>query len=416
MSSGCITNVNEIFGKFDDINREIKRHLIGKYAVGEKYSTNLTVPFPIHEGDNTCNHKFNFTVDGPRCFWCNTISLLTENGEITNEPIEINHGIYNGQKIIIEKHQKTNVPFGTYEPDDVNFTSHLLSINEFISRQKMVNKSDDASHDIGISSILNSYEYPFKSRTLSGWICDEINLVKLIPYYGNINEVTFNEKMMKDVFFQIFLLSGSDFFNHGSPSSRYLSISNEKSSFKINEKKTINMNVTLFVDPGIYSSCSVDYNNRRLYFVGRHSLNEIEEPNWNINFFYGKSLNSKITKSPSMKKYLSNRILTVKPSLEMMNYIRLTGINVFPQIYFFIYITIALLNRSFFNEFINSNILPIFRRVFIENDYEKYMDMINSNLDSNPNEDELIQLLINCDLNVRIDLYQLIGYDVSSLY
>lgn len=416
MTTGCIENVDKIFREFDNITTENKRHIIGKYATGEKYHTNLLKSIPIYEGPSICHHKFDFTLDGPRCFWCNTISLLTKNGDFNNEIIEIKHGVYNGQKIIVENFEKTSNEFGRYEPDDVNFLSHLNSINDNILKQRMINKSCDASHDISISSILNSFEYPFRSRTLSGWICDKVNIVKLLPYYGNINNVNFTNKMMKDVFFQIFLLAGSDFFNHGSPSSKYLSVTNKSSSFRINENKKITMDTTLFVDPGIYSSCSVDYNNRKLYFVGQHSLTEIEQPNWNVKITLGKSANSKITKSPSIKKYLTNRILTVKLSLEMMSYIQLSGINVFPQIYLFLYMTIALLNRSFFNEFTNSDLLPIFRKIFILEDYEKYMNMIESNLDSNPNENELLLLLINCDINIRTDVYQLIGNEVASLY
>lgn len=416
MSLNCIVNCNDIFTELNKLSLETRRYLLGKYETTPTYQTDFSKIVPKHSGEKKCHLKFNFTVNGPRCFWCNTISLLTKDGDIIpNENIQIKSGTYKGQIITISKHNIPDIPFGTYRPIEFNYKSHLNIINRTISRQRMVNCSDESSHDIAISSLINSdSNLPFKSRTLGAWICDDVNVLKLVPTLGNFNVVNFNHEMMKNTFFQLFVLSATDSFSHGSPSSTNMWISNFPNSFPVGNGKKINMVTTLFLDPGIYSSYTVEYNDRRLYFVGKSSQLDIKEPNWNIGFKFdhGSGNCDNLTKSPCMKSYLEERISTIIPSMEIMNYIRFTGINVFPQIYFFIYMTIALLNRSFYNLFINSEALNIFKKVFLQGDYERYINVINQNIGQNKTADEIIQLLILSRIEIRHDTISLIKSDI----
>ena len=418
MSFNCITKTDDIFRKLNELSNETKRWLLGKYFTEEKYTTNLTKSIPIYDGESICHRKFNFTTDGTRCFWCNTFSLLSNDGEIYPDiPITIECGSYRGQKLVIEKYDKGNVPFGTYEPDDITLTSHLLNIEKTIVKQRMINRSCDASHSIAISSLINASEYPFKSRVLGGWICDKVNLIKLLPIPGNISDISFTPDMARDIFFQLFFIAGTDSLSHGSPASRHLFVASIPSKFSVG-KKNIKMLYTLMIDPDRYSSFSVDYNGRKLYFVGKHSVDSISEPNWNIGFIMGCDApgRTKLSKSPCLKKYLTSRILTITPTIEIMNYIRLTGINVFPQIYFFLYMTIALLNRSFY-ESINSNgILNLIKKVFIEDDFNSYISIIHSNQGKILTEDEILELVINSGVRIRLDLFEVLNMDVLALF
>lgn len=419
MNINCIPKSDDVFAKFIEISTENKRYLLGKYAEGITYKTDLTKSTPIYNGEKICHRKFNFTTEGAKCFWCNTIALLTSEGEIMDsEPITIKYGQYKDQNIIIKQYPKSTVPFGTYEPDTIKLKSNILTVEETLSRQRMINKSDDASHDIAISCLINSSQYPFKSNTLSGWICDKINLVKLLPKPGNVSTVSFNDRMMKNTFFQIFVMSAIRGFSHGSPSSKHLFISNFPSSYPIGGGKVINMNTTLFLDTDIYSSFEVNYNDRKLYFVGKHSVSEMNEPKLGIEILigHGKSKGTQVTKSPVMTKYNTERILTITPSMEIVNYNRFTGINIFPQFYFFIYLTILLLNKSFYDEFNKSKLVNMVKGIFIKDDYEKYMRAINLHMGTTPDADGIIKILIDSGISIRYDSLDLLKNEISSIF
>jgi hypothetical protein len=416
MSTNCILNSNDLFSELTKLNLETRRYLLGKYVTTPIYETDFTKITPIHKGEKKCHLKFNFTTDGPRCFWCNTICLLTDDGEIVEkQDIKIRSGSYKGQVITIIKHPIPEINFGSYKPINANHNSHLNTIRRTISRQRMINCSDDSSHDIAISSLINSDSIlPFKSRTLGAWLCDDVNVLKLVPTLGNFNNAIFTSEIMKSTFFQLFVLSGTESFSHGAPSGDNLWLSNFPTVFPVDKERKIKMTSMLFIDPSIYSSYTVEYQDRRLYFVGKHSDSEREEPNWNINFklINDKSYCENLTKSPCMKSYLRERISTILPSMDLMNYIRYTGINVFPQFYFFIYITIALLNKSFYDNFIISGACKIFQKVFLDNDYTSYMNVINKNIGSIKNSDQIIELLVESNIRIRHDVITIIKNDI----
>lgn len=416
--SGAIIKSDEVFTTLYNISTETKRWLVGKYFTGDIFKTDLSKAIPVYTGDSICHRKFNFTTEGTKCFWCNTFSLLTQDGEIVSkQPINIETGSFRGQKILIEKSDKPIVPFGTYEKHIINVNSHILYVEKMIRMERMINKSCDASHSIAISSLINASPVPFKSIILGGWICDNVNTVKLVPTPGNINNITFNNEMVKDMFFQLFILSGTDYFNHGSPSAKHLFVAAINSKYNKSKTEEINMKYTLFIDPDIYSSFYTEYNGRKLHFVGRHSIETIPEPNWNVKYIVGyPSQKSQITKSPCIKKYAENRIATFKPNMDMINYIRLTGINVFPSLNFFLYLTIFMTNKTFHDIFVNSSLMAILDKVFLEDDKNKYFTIIRNNFGRDFTADQIVELLIDSDINIRYDLFSLINWDIYKLY
>lgn len=416
--SGCIIKSDEVFNELSKISTETKRWLVGKYFTGEKFKTDLSKAIPVYTGNSICHRKFNFTTEGTKCFWCNTFSLLTQDGEIIpQQPINIETGSFRGQKILIEKTDKSTLPFGTYDKHIITLNSHILNVEKMINMERMINKSCDASHSVAISSLINSSPVPFKSRILGGWICDNVNTVKLIPNPGNISIITFNDAMVKDIFFQLFILSGTDYFNHGSPSAKHLFVSAIPSQYELSKDKKINMGYTLFIDPDIYSSFYTEYNGRKLHFVGRHSVETVPEPNWNVRYIVGyPSRQSQITKSPCIKKYAENRVATFKPNMDMINYIRFTGINVFPSLNFFLYLTIFMINKTFHDIFINGPLMTILDKVFMEDDKNKYFKTIQKYFGREFTADQIVEVLIESDINIRYDLFNLISKNIAGNY
>lgn len=418
MQSSCIIKTDDIFNELSKITTETKRWLVGKYFTGTEFKTDLTKAIPIYNGVKICHRKFGFTLNGSRCFWCNTFCLLTKEGEIiSGEPISIESGSFKKQKIVIIKDELPTIPFGTYEKHIVNFVSHVLNIEKMIRMERMINKSCDASHSIAISSLINSSIVPFKSRILGGWLCDTVNTVKILSNPGNLIGLNFDKIMVKDMFFQIFVLSGNDYFNHGSPATKHLSLGSMNNVFDVGNGRKINLTYTMFIDPDIYSSFYTEYNGRKIHFVGRHSSTELTEPNWNLEYIIGtKSKNSKITSSPLMKKYAENRIAVFKPTVENINYIRLSGINVFPQLNLFLYLTILLTNRSFYDIFTNCQMNDIIKKCFIGDEYERYLSLVRENFGCDLDADQIARIVIDSGMKIRYDLYSIIGSEILNLY
>ena len=131
------------------------------------------------------------------------------------------------------------------------------------------------------------------------------------------------------------------------------------------------------------------------------------------------SRGSQITKSPVIKSYAANRVAIFRPTMDMINYIRTSGINVFPQLNFFLYLTILLTNRSFYNIFINSKMNDILRKICIvdgSNDYEKYIGVVRENFDRDLNADQIAELIISSQIRIRYDLIQLISSNIIGMY
>ena len=405
MSSQAMLKSDDFFKKLMENSVETRRWLVGKYSAKGNYNIDLTKSIPIYKGQDICHQEFNFTIEGTRCPWCNSLCLLTKNGNFNNgDVILIKSGSYRGQEITVYKYPIPEKEFGTYETVQFQNRSHMNVIRNTYKRQWLQNRSDNISHDIAISSILNSYNYPFKSRTLGAWICKDVNLVKLVPSLGSFKTAIFTQDLFKNTFFQLFMLSMIGSFSHGDPNANVLFLSNINSSFEIGSRK-IPLSSTLFMDLSEYSSFAYDYDGRYLYFVGKEHDFNVSEPNYNLEFTMTTNnvTPKQHTKSPCKTSYLKSRMVTFIPSIEVMNYIRKTGINVFPHMYFVIYMTIALLNRTFYDIYKNSNAKTIYMSIFVNDDYERYISLIELHLGETPTCDEIITMLQSNNIHIRDD-------------
>lgn len=401
----AITKSDDVFRKLSDISTETRRWLVGKYSPKGPYSIDFTKTVPIYKGAEICHLEFDFTVDGPKCKWCNSVCLLTSDGRINNgEIIPIKSGSYRGQEIVVYKYPVPEVEYGKYETIPSQIKSDMNSIRNICKRQWLQNKSDNTSHDIAISCLLNSNNYPFRSRTLGAWVCKDVNIVKLAPTLGSFKTAIFTSDLFKNVFFQLYMLSIIGVFSHGDPNANVMYISNIPSSFDVGGRK-IPMTSTLFLDISEYSSYMMDYDGRFLFFVGKEHEFTTIEPDWNLKFTMttDKVFPKQHTKSPSKPSYLANRMTTFVPSLDIMNYIRKTGVNVFPHLYFIIYMTIVLMNQTFYNLYNSSPAKEIYKSIFVGDDYDRYMEIISSYIGQTPTCDEIILLLANENIHIRDD-------------
>lgn len=417
MSSECITKADDFFKRMFEISNETRRWLVGKYNPKGNFDIDFEKVIPIYKGPHICERQFDFTVDGTRCQWCNALCLLTKDGNfIDREHIPIRSGSYRGQELQVFKYPIPDVPFGTYKTIPVQIKSDMNKIRDFCKRQWLQNQSDNVSHDIAISSLLNSNNYPFRSTTLGAWICNEVNLIKLVPTLGSFKNAIFTPDLFKNTFFQLYMMSMIGVFSHGNPNANVLYLSNIPSLFDAGGKK-ISMTSTLFMDLSEYSSYTMDYDGRFLYYIGKSHNFKIKEPDWNLEFTMtnNKVIPRQHTKSPSKASYLSSRMTTYVPSIEIMNYIRQTGINIFPHMYFIIYMTIVLLNSSFYELYNRSSARNIYSKIFIDGEYTKYMDMISRHQGETPSCDEIIGMLAAENIHIRDDLLEyikneMIGY------
>lgn len=402
----CISNIDELIDNFNNIINESRRHIAGKYTKVVKYSTDMTSSVPHYKGEKICHHKFDFTDKGTRCKYCNTFCLLSEDGEIVSgREITVNAGKIAGYKLIVTQYPLTSTRFGYYEPDILIVDSHVSTINRLLSRQRMINKSCDVSHIISISLLINSNLFYFKTPLLGMWICDNVNIVTYKSNPGSLMDIRFNNKLMLDVLFHVLNISMNETFNHGSPSCNDISFSNEKITLKVGKEDKI-INIKMFITPGVYSSFKVNYENRNTFFVGPHSVSEIIEPNWNINHIIGvKNKGQSVSGSPCMEEYNRNILTVFRPSKEIVNYIRLTGINVFPQLNFFLYLTIALLNSSLFNCFCSHQLFEECETIFVNGEeFNTYISLVRENLDSKLSADEIVDLLVRSNISIRSDV------------
>jgi len=418
-----ITNVDKLIATLYANNNEIKRWVLGKYSQEPIYCTDLTKSVPIYNGERICHKRFNFTQNGTRCPWCNSFCLLTDDGEIVDgQPIKIQTGSMSGQKIVVNRSERQTVPFGSYKPDSPIITSHLSNIQNNIVRQRMINKSCDASHYLAISSLINTLEAPYKCRCMGGWVCDRVNIVKIVPNLGDIYTINFTPQTMKDIFLQMYLLASSESFNHGSPSTDTFSFNSYVSKTQLVQGKIYNMNITLLVEPDKYSSFFSSYNGRNLYFVGKDSKEEIVEPNWNIEYRIGEKTNLyaraffRLSNNPCMSEYVAARITTFKPTHELINFIRQSGLNPFPPLNLFLYLTILLTNRSFYDAFCASNFYLMIYELFTKQEADRYFAKIRENFGKHLNADEVVNILISADVKIRIDSIYLLGSVMGSQY
>lgn len=411
--SNCILKSDDVFAKMNEISNETRRWLVGKYNTEEKYKVDFRKSIPRYQGPEICHLEFDFTSKGTRCFWCNTFCLLTSDGKFNHqEVITIGSGSYKGQQLTIQKSEIPEVEFGTYEPIKA-IGSDFLPIAEVSRRHWMQNKCSFPSHELAISSLVNSNIFPFKCRALGAWICRDVNLVKLVPTLGNFKNAIFTRELFRNTFFQIFMLSVTNNFSHGDPSSTNLFLSNIPSVFTAGNKK-ISMNSTLFFDLSEFSSFTIDYDKRLLFFVGKEANYTQPEPNWNFKFTLTneKVIPKKLTRSPCKPSYLAKRLITFVPSMSVMNYIRATGFNVFPQLYFIIYMTIALCNKTFYEQFMASKALNLYRCCFVDNDFNRYLNLITSKQDKEVTTDQIIDMLDSNQIEIRYDLFDLIKMEV----
>lgn len=411
-----LINVDNLFSFLEESNLNARRKLIGAKIEGlEPFSADFSGHIYEYKGEKICHHKFDFTLDGPRCKLCNAFCLLSEDGEIiSGRDIRINSGKNIGRHIVVIQYDKEHINFGEYKPVNLRIDSHFSFINNIIKYQIMKNNSCTVSHEVLISSILNTYKTPdtISTKFLGVWVCDKVNLV----YYNNIDkniiDYTFDRRKVIETILSLIYLCTLNNYSQGDPDHSNITIQDVNIDHFIQKDVSFKLTSRILVKPSKYSSYRIEYNGRNLFYVDKDSDENPVVPYVEIGYIFNDEINSvlQISESPCMENYLQNRILYIKLNREIIEFIKNTGINLFPGVYLYIYLTIFLLNKSFYEIIKTENDLLIrIRRLFLsDEDFTNYLTMIRTNLERKLSFDEIIQLIISSNIRLRLDSHSII--------
>lgn len=419
MTEEPIINAEKLFESISNMTNEIKRTILGRYEKDKYYSTDLTKCIYIYNGCNKCNNKISFTNVLSQCKYCESFSLLTEDGMISdNKEIVIQTGQYKGIRIVINKFPRCNSPrIGLYEYKPIVNKSLLLTTIIPSNTSRLISNSCNVVHHIVMSVLLNSLQLSIKSSIFGTWVCETINTVSYSPIYGNLYNATFTKKLFYDVFLQMMILSQANNFFIGDVDTDTFSFGNFHSKYVFQSKKEYNVEITLFIKPNEYSAFKLlNYEGKDLMITGPNTLVEVDEPNWGFyesfsghSDMYPRSF-YRLTNNPSMSDYVKKRIILFKVNQPIIDYIRKTGINALPTLNLVKALTVLLLNRSFYECFVASPLFDRFKKIFTDDNFDKYITIIHSNFGRRLSADDINNLLINSDVGFRFD-----GYYIFSL-
>lgn len=419
-----LTNVDNLFNFLSESSLNARRKLLGnEHKNTDPFTTDFGESLYEYKGAKICHHKFDFTVEGPRCKLCNAFCLLSDDGEIIpGRDIRINSGKNIGKHVTILQYDKEHVKFGEYRPINLNIDSHFTFIGNIIKYQIMKNNSCSISHKVLISSILNTYKSidSISTNFIGLWVCDKVNLVYYINNDKNIIDYNFDRRKVLETISSLIFLCHNNAYSQGDPDHNTITIQDCNIDHFISKDSSFKMSSRILVNPGKFSSYRINYNGRNLFYVDKDSNENSIIPNIEIGYIFDNEQCQplQITDSPCMDNYLNKRIMYVRLSRELLNFTKTTGINLFPGVYFYIYLTLFFLNKSF-NDIVlnNSDILTRIRRLFLSNeDFTIYTELIRANLGKKFTFDEITQLIISTNIRLRLDSFTVISrFFVSSL-
>ena len=437
-----IINSDEMFESWNKISEEIRRTTMGKYKNNQIIDFEKSIP--IYKGVSICSSKFNFQLEGNKCHNCNTLSYLFNDGNIKyNIPFKIQSGKNEGKEIIVNKYPKTN-NLGKYiiENETKKVDDYLLdklplidlcnnSFKEIFKYPKLINNDSEIYHYISTSVLLDyifnkySNETKIKNLFLSSYICDYLHIIKLNPNggIGTFNKLlengTLNINIVKGIFIQLlfyfmYLNSMKSYFTHGSPCLEFLSF--EKTPYNYEQKNVlINSPVTLFIEPGKYTSLVYDdYYKSKYHILQKYDENiimGIEDINLHL-FFDNNSKNKYVfgkSNNPCLQKYLEKRIFTFKLTENIITFVQNSGYNIFPSLDFYIFLISMLLEKEFYNTFISdSKLYKILTLIILPEQFQMFNEKLKEHHVKNIpplNSKELNNFIIDIGLELKCNIF-----------
>lgn len=243
--------------------------------------------------------QLNFSqLDILRCERCMAKSL-------TNKSIFIRSDICKGCSTMnkinydyyISGSKEIKIHCGKYQGDTIRMYSHKNIDTKFRKSDNRIYTSNPFANYVIISSLLHAVtsekKYPFNVPYVWSYICnDTFNIVLNMKYMKTLREIalnpvlsknsplakrsiinTLNDKIVKDIFIQLTLLSFflSKFeFSHGEPSINYITFSPQSCNF-IFQKINVKSKISLLICPSTKSS--ITYKRNRILYSKNSTIN-----------------------------------------------------------------------------------------------------------------------------------------------
>lgn len=234
-----IIEVDKLFtDKFSKIERELRIATSGRN--GNDFDILKIIP---NNNGSTCHHKFSFNYPGNRCVSCNELCFLTEDGDI-NLPFTIKTGRWKGKQIACHR-----------------FPFNESDTGIFKSQNGIIVSPNKTLHYVALAPFLNwSNINNFKTRFVSAYRCNGINVIQLIPNLGvGINHTldkqftntdgTIDPKIAEQVILVVIngLINGG--VSYGNTSIEQFSFEYDPNKkYKI-KSKTVELPVQIYLDP-----------------------------------------------------------------------------------------------------------------------------------------------------------------------
>lgn len=449
---------------------ELRRACMGKYILKIPDATTINFDDVIFKymGPSICSNKFNFQVKGNKCHGCNTLSYLFQDGNIVfDTPLTVQVGNHKGEQIIISKYSKSQ-SYGKYLLDTSENNNLKIQIpqidlcnnsfSSFFSVTKLINTDLEIYHYIAVSIMLNyifGREKGQTNRFLSVYVCDNIQVVRIYPDagIGTFNILTSSPvfsvehsvdsvdsagkknltvEVARGIFHQLilyflFLLKTDSFFLHGSPSMEFLSFSSEPFRNEVNIGTGIfvmTSPVTLYIDPGKYSSVAYKNYTSKYRLVGVYDENELSNVTMvPISFYFSNNNSSSssticrpgISSNPCLPEYLKKRRVTYKLTHNIMSAVRNSGFPIFLSLDIYLFITTLLLEESFYIPFISDpKLSDILRKIILPNQFDMYISEIQKNHHNSTslNADQIVDFIIGIELEMYCEIIVDIWSDI----
>ena len=409
-----ILESNNLFGKWDDLMCEVRRCALGKYKNNDN-GFSLEEYFPTYKGEAKCHHKFNFLEEGNRCPYCNSISLLSSDGDIKNKAIQVGSvNLYvksiDSRNLNFSYHRK-NIDFDYLERMLPPIDQLKLELSKYRDIKFLVsNQSNGWINRILISS-LNMVSSNSPSNIRFAYLCDSLKIVYENNATPILNIDNFTSEMIYSIFVQIFLLVNSS-YNPGKFNFNDITITNVAKKATIG-KKTISLDSTLYVQPNQNSNIIFDgYHKDRLCFLGTE-FTELEPFRANIKLSIGKDLtdlnparldSSKIGKIPMLNSL--NAIIVIQPTVELFDFTEKTGIKVFRPLDLYVWILGLLSIPSFYRVFMDKY-TKFFNALFFTDERELIKVELQQN--HNMNYEQVRNFMIRLNFSMRFDAIERIA-------
>lgn len=397
-----IVKVDDLFSYWNQNFKEIKRQVLGHYPKeNESYNINERI-YICNDQNDICSHKFNFLFPGNRCKMCNSLSLLTKNGDIKNKEIKIDFGKHKNKSIIVEQYHTDETEYGIIKPIKLN-TEKLfeclspVSFNntDFYEKCKTYkNTSNDHSNYAIMASLF--HEFGIENRFLYYYVCcNNINIVKLLPIsVGGFDDIVLTNEYANSIIEYIFSSFSECDIVHGDNCIDYLSF-----DFK-------NSNLIIYIDPSNKTSFANEgYNKKKISLVSNDKFKETEFNNIKTGVYFTKDENysnnnqSFIPVSPVIDNNDIYYNEFYYASTELFEFTEKTGINIFKTFQFYLWLLVLLCEDKFF-KCVNVDNYKMF---FFPEDLELLISKIKEQHNRRTTYRDIKDLMIDINLRLRFD-------------